>query len=451
MIEAEKSGKPGVTIVSKGFQADAEASARAFGMPGAPYLVVPEVLTGESPERIRKFTDDVFTDAVRILTGDLEDGNPSIQIEIPPTRLLEFTGEDRYAAFEEMNQAFLGKGWTDGFPLIPATEERVAHMLSGAKREPQQLLGVMPPGNTKATVEKIATNAVMAGCKPEHLPVLLAAVEAMIALGPRARGMLMSTGPHTPLMVINGPIRHELGVNCGRAALGPGSQSHVNVVLGRALRLVIMNVGHAYPGKLDLDTQGTPRKFSYCIGENEEENPWESLHVEQGFSPDKSTVSIFSILDELANEDLFNWTATGVMDEFVSLASVPTHHHWPQGGPFDIRASNGRLLLMSPDHAQSVAREGWTKQDVKDYMHYHSRVRAKQVLNTLGRIPEKVLPGWKWLLELSPEEQESTLLPVCSSSDDFSVVVLGGPAGKSQLLRMVPVGSKLLSTVEIKR
>jgi hypothetical protein len=451
MIQGEKAGKPAVAIVSGGFETDAEASARAFGMPGFRYARVPDVLTGLPTETIRAEMEAALSRIVEVLTTDVdgETAGVTAALRSVSTERLRFRGEDRYDAFEVMNQAFLENRWADGFLLTPPTEERVVQMLKGTTRSPQDVVTFLPPGNGLATVEKIAINAVMAGCKPEHLPVLMAAAAAITALdkedGNVARGMTMSTGPHAPFLVINGPIRKELGVNCGRAAMGPGAQSWVNIVIGRAVRLMLMNVGHAYPGEMDMDTQGSPRKFSHCVGENEEESPWSPLHVEHGFPSNASTVSIFPVRDEIEVNDMENWRPEGVLNSFAFFGAIPGGEYvWRRHA--NLPDLNGYVLLVAPEHAHILGRDGWSKQGVKEYVHHHCQASVKRLINKTRNVSSKFAPQWQWLLALSEEQQERVMLPVLGSVDCYDVVVMGGPVGKSQILRTL--GSP--SIVEIK-
>jgi len=183
--------------------------------------------------------------------------------------------------FEAVQRLYLDRGWSDGLPIVPPTLQRVEAMLAE-----------IPPIWGAATVEKLAINAVMAGCLPEYLPVLIAAVEAIADPVFNLYAIQATTHPCAPLMIINGPIREALGMNYSSGSFGPGWRA--NATIGRAMRLVLLNVGGAYPGVGDMSTQGAPSKFSYCVAENEEENPWEPLHVERGFRPDQSAVTVMA-------------------------------------------------------------------------------------------------------------------------------------------------------------
>ncbi|MBI2908357.1 MAG: hypothetical protein HYX92_11975 [Chloroflexi bacterium] len=189
-------------------------------------------------------------------------------------------------ASEEAATGFLyEQGWTDGLPVVVPTPDRVEAMLAGTRRRPEDLIGLIPPAMGKATVEKMAINAVMAGCLPSYLPVVIAALEAMVAPEFVLARVQATTNPVAPLAVVNGPIRQKLDINCGHNALGQGRQS--NATIGRAIRLILSNIGGAIPGVTDMATLGQPAKYTFCLGENEEALPttWPPLHVEKGLPP----------------------------------------------------------------------------------------------------------------------------------------------------------------------
>ena len=199
----------------------------------------------------------------------------------------EFNIEDSpEAAFQFM----IDHGWSDGLPVIPPTAERVRAMLDYAQRDASELVGYINPDAGSATVEKIAVNAVMAGCLPEYMPVLIAAVQAITEPSFNIHGLQTTTNPVSPLLIINGPVREQIGLNSGRGTLGPGYRA--NATIGRAVRLLLLNVGGAKPWSTDMALHGSPAKYISCMGENEEESIWEPLHVERGFSAEQSTVTV---------------------------------------------------------------------------------------------------------------------------------------------------------------
>ena len=196
---------------------------------------------------------------------------------------------------------FEEKGWGDGLPIIPPTEERVAQMLA-AQRKPDEMIGAVPPRWAQATVEKIAINGVMAGCKPEYMPVLIAAVEALTDPKLNLYALQATTGGPAVMIIINGPIRKKLNINGGPNALGEGWRA--NATIGRFVQLVKRNIGGSYPGTTCKATLGWPGKYSICVGENEEGSPWEPLHVERGFKAEQSTVTAISADASIRASDL---------------------------------------------------------------------------------------------------------------------------------------------------
>jgi hypothetical protein len=436
----EKAGKPSVGIVSVGFERDAMATARAFGLPKFRYALFPEVLTGLTPERIEQDTADAVDRMVEVLTTDADENGSTAAVRAKSAELMKIDATDWGDAFDQMNRQFLEFEWGDGFPIVPATPEKVERMLKGTTRSPDDIVTILQPGSGLATVEKIAINAVMAGCEPVHLPILIATCEAYTGLGDSVRGMAMSTSSHAPLMVVNGPIANEIGINSKRCALGPGAQSRHNVVLGRALRLIMMNVGHCYPGHMDLDTIGSARKFSMCVAENEEETPWEPLHVEKGFERAESTVTLFATRDEIDVNDLENWTPEGVLNSFAFFGAIPggeylaqTH---PGGDPY-----YRMLLMFGPEHANICGKAGWSKKAVREYVFGQCRISAKRLLNKPRNAPDTIRAHWEWLLKLSEWEQDQIMLPVMENSNHIEIVVVGGPAGKNMLYRCIAAPS----------
>src|SRR5436853_3105920 len=196
------------------------------------------------------------------------------------------------AAAADAIEELYARGVTDGLPVVPPTRARVARAIAASGRGPDELVGLVPPNYGRATVEKVAVNAVMAGCRPEYLPVVIAAVEAVCDEAFDLHGVSATTNAPSPLVVVNGPIRGALDINCGAGVFGPGWRA--NATIGRALRLVCVNLGGAAPGVISMSTLAHPGRYTYCIGEREEASPWESLAVEHGFAPGDSTGAVLA-------------------------------------------------------------------------------------------------------------------------------------------------------------
>lgn len=245
-------------------------------------------------------------------------------------------------------------GWTDGLPVVPPTPERVDRMLSGTNRSPQELITSVPPKWGKATVEKIAINAVMAGCLPEYLPVILAAVEAMAVEEFNLHGVQVTTSHVSPMIVVNGSIRKDLDINDGFNVFGQGWRA--NATIGRAIRLICTNIGGALPGELDRAAFGHIGKYTCCIAENEEDSPWDPLHVERGFQVEESTVTIFAGAGPQSINDHSSNTAEGILNTICQNISSTGN-------------SRGEtLLVIGIEHAITISGDGFTKSDVRNYI-----------------------------------------------------------------------------------
>jgi hypothetical protein len=288
------------------------------------------------------------------------------------------------------------------------------------------------------TVRKIAANAVMAGCRPEAMPVVMATMECILDPSIGLRTWAMSTGPQAPMILVSGAIADEIGMNHGICALGPGSISQVNVAIGRALRLIMMNVGLSYPGITDMDTIGTPHKFSFCVAENEERTPWEPWRVQQGFGRHESTVTVnvpygmteffdFQNSDpELLVETWSTLTAQSCGTPAAGAWLIKVNAPLEAGYPFHGTFSN--VLLMAPDHAARFGAAGWTPTDIAEAIHRRTRIEfRKLMLNQSYDAFRTSHPELSWL-----EDAPQTQVSVNPSADCFEFFVVGASAGRSQ-------------------
>ena len=254
------------------------------------------------------------------------------------------------AASDDVAEFMFDQGFSDGLPLVPPTPERVMRMLAGTRRDPQDIVATVPPNMGEATVEKIAINAVMAGCKPEYLPVVIASVEAACTDAFNIHGVTATTMGAAPVMVVNGPIRKKIGMNMTLGALGAGNRA--NATIGRALRLVVRNVGGASTGGVERSTLGNPMKFTMCFAEHEERSPWPALHVERGFEPEDSVVTLFGmtsgpvlIVDQKSR-------STADISETLGLGLDGLFSPKMRNLPVD------SLLVVCPEHIDTLMREG---------------------------------------------------------------------------------------------
>ena len=311
---------------------------------------------------------------------------------------------------EEIDAHYQERGWTDGLPIVPPTEAAVHAFLRQTDRDPREIVGVLPPRQGEATVERIAANAVMAGCLPKYFPVVLAAIEALADPLFNLDSVQATTHPVAPLIVVNGPIAREIGLNSGYNAFGQGFRA--NMTIGRAVRLVLMNVGGGLPGTGDRATQGSPAKIAYCVAENETDNPWQPLHVEAGLAPDVSTVTAFGCEAPHNIQDHYSNTGLGVLRVVAGAMG--------QAGSNNLLGRGWPLLSLGPEHAATIARDGFTKQQVKEFLFEHARFPLARLGPEYQRYQIE-----RWGVVDAPD----SMIPIVRSVDDISVIVVGG-AGK---------------------
>ena len=312
---------------------------------------------------------------------------------------------------------YFAQGLTDGLPIVPPTEARVRAMLDATPRPADDVVALVPPNFGAATVEKIAVNAVMAGCRPDYLPVVIAGVQAMCDERANLHGVQGTTHTATPLFIVNGPIRGRLDVNCAAGVFGSGWRA--NATIGRALRLIMLNLGGARPGEIDKSTMGHPGKYTYCIGEYEEENPWEPLHVEHGFAAAQSTVSVYCCDAPQCVSNHGSRSAAGILDTIGASMAV--------GWSDKTYLAGNHLIVLGPEHARSLARDGLSKADVKRYLFEHVRRPLGELLpgpDGSEGLNRDRLPDW---LDAT---DDATPVPKVASADDIILVVAGGTAGR---------------------
>ncbi|MDO8595760.1 MAG: hypothetical protein Q7R45_03965 [Sulfuricaulis sp.] len=297
------------------------------------------------------------------------------------------------------------KGWTDGFPAVPATQERIDAMLAAAGLEPDLQVAFIENRQVAVTAEKVAINAVLAGCKPEYMPVVVAAVEALAEPLYGYHGPATSTGGAAVLMIVNGPIARELGMNCGDNLFGPGWRA--NATMGRAVRLIMRNTIGTLPGTLDQSSLGHPGKYTFCIAENEAESPWPPLHVDRGFKREQNAVTIMAALGVHQFSNNLSSTPEGVLTTLCA----------------QMRVSAGTMrqpqyaLVFAGEHMAIIAKAGWSRDDVKRFCFENSKISVAE----LKRI--KLKGG-----EVAAAD-ETAMMTLVQSPDDFLVIMAGGRAG----------------------
>ncbi|MGH3327291.1 MAG: thioredoxin family protein [Streptomycetales bacterium] len=311
------------------------------------------------------------------------------------------------ADLEDEPEAFHDRGWSDGLPVVPPTEARVLRMLEGTTRGPDEIVAVVPPDLVECTVEKVAVNAVLAGCRPEYLPVVLAAVEAACTEKFNAHGVLATTWAAGPAVVVNGPVARQIGMNGGVNALGQGNRA--NATIGRALQLTIRNVGGGRPGGVDRATLGNPGKYTFCFAEDEEGSPWEPLAVARGLPPGASAVTVFAAEGPRGVADQVSRTPASISRSLAAALRTVAHPKLP--GAFDA------LLVVSPEHARVFAEAGWSRERLMDELGGLLQLDPAEIERGAGGIDEGLPPGSA--TQPVPKFRPGGLL----------VVHAGGPAG----------------------
>ena len=324
------------------------------------------------------------------------------------SELLEF------GSSADVVEHYFRMGWTDGLPVVPPTPERVGEFLDYVGRSPSEILGTEPTKGRVITVEKVAINAVMAGCLPEYFPVALAAVEALVEPQFNLHAITVSTMGAAVLAVVNGPIANDLAMNSSVSVFGPGHRA--NATIGRAIRLVIINVTGALPGVLDKATLGHPGKYTWCIAEGEEVSPWEPLHVERGMDAGSSAITLFAGLSatQVSNH-------TGNYPEAI-LTSF-------RDAMFAAGNEQGEVVIvLCPEHVGYLGDAGWSKTDVKQFLHESAQ----------RKVADWVAAGHMSRDGADPE----AMLATAQSADNITVLVAGGFAGAfSQVIPLWGGGS----------
>ena len=361
-----------------------------------------------------KTLDPGIAEELAVRFGDVSFGSRSVEV----------------AGSEDLMEACFERGWTDGLPVVPPTRERVLRMLAGTPRAPDEVLGMVPPDLVECTVEKVAINAVMAGCKPEYMPIVLAAVDAALIDAFGMHGVLCTTMFCSPVLIVNGPMAKAVGMNSGVNALGQGNRA--NATIGRALQLVIRNVGGGRPGEIDRATLGTPGKYSFCFAEAED-SAWDSLAVERGFARTASTVTLFAGEGVQGIVDQKSRTPESLARSFALCLRAVDHPKLAMAGD--------ALLVVSPEHSRVFIDAGWSK------------VRLREELERLLLLPgDEMIIGAGGITEGVPVALAGTMVPkfrpggllivrAGGTAGLFSAVIAGwaasGPAGSTPVSKSI--------------
>jgi len=300
------------------------------------------------------------------------------------------------------NELFYLRGWTDGLPIVPPEVGMVEQMVECAGLPRDHIVAELEPLRGLATVEKIAVNAVMAGCLPEYISILITLTEAIASPEFNLRGVQTTDENVAPLLIFSGELAQRLNINSGFGALGPGWQA--NAVIGRALRLIMHNLGGGWPGAVSLAGLGQPGRYSLCFAENAALNPWEPLHVELGFDHAVSTVTL------MRAESVIN--VTGEIASVMGSAA----------SQFSLMHGGKVVVVLAPYVARRLAKDRWSKRDVKLWLHENGRVASSQWERWWGR---KTLRSDQWPRWVTSSAAGGAI-PVVEDPDDITLVVAGG-------------------------
>src|SRR5271154_5599087 len=321
----------------------------------------------------------------------------------------------RAPAGADLVEWYFEQGWTDGLPVVPPTRAKGDAVVAALGGVRDHVECKIPPRHGSLTREVLAINLVMAGCRIDYAPVVRAALLALTTKAFNLNGVQATTHMAGPLLIVNGPVASAIGMNSGCNAFGSGNRA--NATIGRAIRLVLLNVGGAWPGELDKSTLGHPGKYTYCVAENEAASPWAPYHVEKGFSPEDSTVFVIaaepphSVTNHVADDP------EGILDSICSAMSTIAHNN---------AVSSGHCaVVIGPEHARTIASKGWTRHDVRNYPHMNAYNLFRELTfdHRYGKIYNRNLPRWY-------KRELDSRIPIVPSPDHIHLFVIGGAAGR---------------------
>lgn len=395
-------------MISEAFAPTARRLAEDAGLPDLSIVTIPHPVGSPDPSDVLAKADVALDQVVSELATSA--ASTSLPLCDHPVDTVEVPVEP-WSFFESA----LALGWSDGLPVLPPVPERVDELVAAAGLDPQAVVMIVPPRMGLATVKTVAANAALAGCLPEHMPVVL---EAVRCVADRRYGLShrqVTTHAGAPLIVVNGPIGLRLGLNGGTGLFGPGNRA--NASIGRALRLILRNVGGAIPGITDMAQHAHPGKYTYCIRENEEANPWHSFGVDRGFAPDEDVVTVMNVEAPHSITDNIGTTARAILTTCSSsLATLGGNNLYSQGEP---------VLVLGPEHARSIADDGWTKADVQQFLYECAR-QPWRLVRGRGKSLGPHFPPWV--------HEDDDMVPIVNRPEDLLIIVAGGAGGKSMAL-----------------
>jgi hypothetical protein len=445
-VRLEELGIPGVLAVARGFEDDANTAADVNGMPVLRLVVIPGYIWGRQPREAKKpLAEAHFDELVDALLRSLSAEEKKPEQKKEGFEPIEIVAESYEAIFEKFNQLFLDNRWGDGLPLVPPTPERVRWMLSGTNRSPEEVIGKVAPGNGIATIEKIAINAVMAGAKPEYLPVIIAAMEGLTDENFDVLHMQASTGNFTLAIIVTGPMGKEIKMNSGIGYLGHGWRA--NNTIGRAVRLCLLNFGYVWPGVSDMANVGRPSPHTfYTFAENEDFTPWEPYHVDRGFKPEDSCVTVSTVggyggfgvnhLIGRSPQELLNDMVHGISQNrriftLFRRGTANPMAHWSK-----------HIFVLYPQAAEELNNLGFTQDRLANYIYERTSIPYEEFgpdeVRSLQERIEGSIEGGMLFADMIPPDRlpmfQDALkpggkVPVLITPKDIHIVIAGSGSG----------------------
>jgi hypothetical protein len=425
-------------VTTTEFLDDARSAAKDIGMPGIRMVALPASTyyrARGSLKEVRPVAAAAIDALINGLTRPLtaEEASPKSLPKEVLARTIKVSGVDYTEAAEKVNQIFLENRWADGLPVVPPTERAVQSMLKGTTRFPAEVLGLVSPKNGTATIEKIAINAVMAGAKPEFLPVILAAMEGFLDPNYDLTHVQASTGSFVPAVIVTGPIAKELNFNSGIGLLGHGFRA--NSTIGRALRLSLLNLGQTWPAVNDMALVGRIAAYTfYTFAENQALSPWEPEHVAEGLNPEDSAVTVSTVggqVTSLGGGAVEPWSAQGILDRIISnISRVSTS----AGGVYAMKY----IVVLHPDCATELAGMGYSRKSLREWIYENSRVPFSKLNPAAVKIVQRMIADGQFRPDhvdvFKDSLKEGGRIPVVQGPEDIHIFVSGGSPGYSLLM-----------------
>jgi len=416
-VALERLGKPVAFAVTRPFETNARFVAAREGLPDISLVVVPlEALPHPGEIEELHIPDKFADDVIAALTQ-----TPSIETEKPTGDTIAVSGTTYAKAMNNMEKYFLQHSWSDGLPLVPPTREAVDEMLEGTDLPVDHVIGLVEPGGGEATIEKIAINAVMAGCLPQYLPLVIAAVEAIIDPKFDLREVQCTSCNMSPFLIVSGQkIIEDININNSFSTIGPGWRA--NATIGRAVRLVMINLGHTWPGVNDMKTLGSPFKFINLMAENEKayKGAWEPLRVAEGYSEEQPTISVMPAMSWQPDIVQPEPPTVKRIIEYISKQGRVKHDRLVGNWGMD------NLVLLCASTFDCIRREGYSRLEFQKALVDAIQIPASEFL---GGRDAKELPAFSrlpdWLIKKCQSSPE-TLVPILAGPENIKICISGG-------------------------